>query len=397
MKRFIYLVAAFVAAIGQMNAQVITVDDVTIPQGEQQQIQVLYSLDKANAYVGYGFIFNLPDGITTVKDEDGYAVYQLDENNNKFNVTVSTTDGFGALPKNETVTLNGTEGVLLTLTLQADANLAVGSTHTVGVSSIMLTEKDGDNQISRPLSDITFTITIAEPTDKHINLDETSTTAPEAATGVDVRVKRTIIANQWSTICLPFAMTEAQVKEAFGNDVKLGDFNGYDVEDDGNTIRVKFNTATAIEANHPYIIKVSAAVSEFTVDGVDIDPQEAEINKGTSRKPKAFIGNYVAKTNVPNGCLVLSSNNFWYSVGTTKIKAFRAYFDFFDLLPDFEDNYAEAPMYISFDSNTTGIDATLGNSEIVNGEERYYDLNGQRVEKPKKGMYIINNKKVVVK
>ena len=31
--------------------------------------------------------------------------------------------------------------------------------------------------------------------------------------------------------------------------------------------------ATAIEANHPYVIKVTDDVDEFTVDGVTIVPQ----------------------------------------------------------------------------------------------------------------------------
>jgi hypothetical protein len=92
------------------------------------------------------------------------------------------------------------------------------------------------------------------------------------------------------------------------------------------------------------------------MDDVDIDPEEEPtINKGTNRKPKAFIGNYVAGTSIDNGCLFLNDNKFWYSVGTTKIKAFRAYFNFFDLLPDFEENYAEAPIFISFDNMATGI------------------------------------------
>ena len=47
-----------------------------------------------------------------------------------------------------------------------------------------------------------------------------------------VRVKRTINANEWSTICLPFAITAEQVKGVFGDDVQLGDFTGavYELE-----------------------------------------------------------------------------------------------------------------------------------------------------------------------
>ena len=188
------------------------------------------------------------------------------------------------------------------------------------------------------------------------------------------------------------------MKTAFGDEVQLGDFTGYDVKDEGETITVNFTdvTPTTIEANHPYIIKVSAPVTEFTVDGVDIDPQDAEINKGTSRKPKAFIGNYVAGTEVENGCLFLNNNKFWYSVGTTKIKAFRAYFNFFDLLPDFEENYAEAPA-ITFGFNNGGVTGIESISNGLSTSDSYYNLNGQRVETPRKGLYILNNKKVVVK
>ena len=84
-------------------------------------------------------------------------------------------------------------------------------------------------------------------------------------------------------------------------------------------------------------------------------------------------------------------------MGSTKIKAFRAYFNFDDLLPDFEDNYAAAPVAISFDDGFTGIDATLNGKRETTNDNVIYNLNGQRVETPKKGLYIINNKKVVVK
>ena len=48
-----------------------------------------------------------------------------------------------------------------------------------------------------------------------------------------------------------------------------------------------------------------------------------------------------------------------------------------------------------FDGETTGIDALLMNSEKVNSE--VYNLNGQRVMNPAKGLYIVNGKKVVIK
>ena len=409
MKKIYLCVAMLCSFIGQTNANVINVEDVTIPQGEQQEIKVLYSLDKADAYVGYAFKLIMPTGISTVKDSNGYPVYTLDENNTGFNLNVTSSDGFGALPKNASVAIDGTEGALLTLTLQADASLEVGTTHVVNISSIMLTEKAGDSQQSVYLEDVTFTVTIGEPTDKHIILDETSTTVPADAEGVDVRVLRTIKDGEWSTICLPFAMTEEQVKAAFGDDVQLGDFDGCDVTTDADDnivgLNVKFSDATSIEANHPYIIKVSTALTEFTVDGVDIvASEELSVDKDENRVKvgskwftfyNSFVGTYIANTVVPAKALFLSGNKFWYSAGSTKMKAFRAYFDFYDVLTEVEDAYSSRITFVFDDNTTTGISDTVAGQ--ASADDRYFDLQGRHVVNPSKGMYIKNGKKEIIK
>lgn len=219
-------------------------------------------------------------------------------------------------------------------------------------------------------------------------LDETSTTAPEAAAGVNVRVKRTIKADEWSTICLPFAMTTEQVKAAFGDDVRLGDFQG--CEENGEKVNVKFAEATAIEANHPYIIKVSTPVSEFTVDGVDISPEDEPMIKKDKYKSKynSFIGNYVNGTKVDDYGLYLMGGKFWYSKGNVNVKAFRGYFVFDTIDVD----YDTARMDITFD-DATGI-RNIGHAADA---EKYYDLSGRVVSKPGKGIYVRNGQKMVVK
>ena len=59
------------------------------------------------------------------------------------------------------------------------------------------------------------------------------------------------------------------------------------------------------------------------------------------------------------------------------------------------DVVSEARTFISLDGETTGIDAA-----IVNNDKQttgVYNLNGQRVAQPTKGLYIVNGKKVVIK
>ena len=58
-------------------------------------------------------------------------------------------------------------------------------------------------------------------------------------------------------------------------------------------------------------------------------------------------------------------------------------------------NAASAPSFLGFDGETTGINAVNGSEFKINGE--YFNLNGQRVAEPTKGLYIVNGKKVVIK
>ena len=205
-------------------------------------------------------------------------------------------------------------------------------------------------------------------------------------------------------------MTDAQVKTAFGDDVELGDFTGCESEEDANknivSLSVKFNAVTAIEANHPYIVKASKAVSEFAAENVTIDPEdnisvdmdEYVVGKGKNVQYyyNSFVGTYVANTEVPNLCLFLNDNKFWYSTGQTKMKGFRGYFDFYDVLTTVEDEYLAAKVYIDFGGETTHV-GTLQFKHNNNGA--VYSLDGKKVgddmKKLNRGVYIQNGKKVV--
>ncbi|MBR6456891.1 MAG: hypothetical protein IKS72_08230, partial [Prevotella sp.] len=238
-----------------------------------------------------------------------------------------------------------------------------------------------------------------------IVLDENSTTAPAAASGVNVRVLRTIKANEWGTICLPFAMTAEQVTAAFGPDVKLSDFTGYTATKaaNGNTIDITVNfspvTPLAVAANHPYIIKVSNGVTEFSVKDVNIVPAEPTINRGTEDEPKAIVGTYVADTTVPNLCLFLNGGNFYYSKGLTRMKGFRAYFDFYDVLTSVANSSnAGAKIGLNIEGETTSLNEELRmKSEESVGE--WYSIDGRKLngEPTRKGVYIRDGRKVVVK
>ena len=189
------------------------------------------------------------------------------------------------------------------------------------------------------------------------------------------------------------------MKAAFGDDVKLGDFTGcdvtYDDVDDEKvvSIKVNFEGKEEIVANYPYIIKVSSPVTSFNVDDVTIhETTDLTVKKNQSgRFYNKFIGTHAAMT-VPEDCLFLNGNKFWYSTGKTNMKAFRAYFDFYEIVDNANTN-------ISF-----GFDEADGINNVTVGQpaEGIYDIQGRKVhtdenkwDNLKKGVYIINGKKVV--
>lgn len=379
MKRIILSVMALLAISFQLSAQVLSVADVEAVPGET----VAFALDvdvEGGAYSGFQFQMKFPatgfttTGTTVSSAWDGgtFAVGDLD----------------GGIANGAALSLSDTpipDGNLEigTVRFTVGDNLAVGD-YKVTISNFDFL--DGTNYTHVP--DVSFYVHVV--TAHLVTLDETSVSEPGAAQGVNARVLRTINAGEWSTICLPFDMTESQVKAAFGSDVQLADFNDYEYDEERDALTVKFQLATAIEANHPYVIKVGSPVAEFTVEGVDIDPQEAVVDFDTSRRknqPRQFVGTYVANTLLEWGTLFLSGNQFWYSVGETKMKGYRAYFNFNDVLADFESNYASRISMSFFDEDVTGITEHCPDGL---SDDACYDLQGRRLQKPGKGLYIKN-------
>ena len=410
MKRIFILAMVLLGMASEAMADNVVVSDVAVPQGGQATFEIGFNFDSGKTYAGCQFDLVLPEGVSVQKDATGIPIVVAGSGLSNHSITPSTVssgDSRFVVVSFTKAPIVGTSGTVLSVTLNADAALEVGRSFEALVTNITFTTVDVEDT---PFDDIPFNITIGEPADTRTVLNETSTTTPEAATNVDVRVKRTIKANEWSTICLPFAMTAAQVKAAFGNDVELAHFTGYDATEDGDGnitgITVNFNDVTAIEANHPYIIKVLSAVSEFTVDGVDIEPEDEpciEYDNGLTGKKRVvystFTGTYVANKEVPKYGLFLMDNLFYYSAGDVEMKAFRAYFDFYDILTDVEDELSEAKIRMSF-NDASSIE---GIGQTNNLDSAVYDLSGRRLSVSSassvlpKGMYIMDGKKVIIK
>ena len=396
MKRFILVLSMFLAAKSMM-AEGLSVDAVALPQGLQTELTIRYQFDEADVYSGYQFTMILPEGVSLVSftEEDCYQEsHQVTHNY----VTETDEDNFACLSM-ASDPLTGTDGVLLKVVVESDGSAEVGDILHGTIQGIVFGTVKA---VSVPFSDVAFDIEITEPL---IVLDENSETLPLATGGeVSINVKRTIKAGEWSTICLPFSMTAEQTYEVFGEDVQLMTFGGYTTNDDLTSITISLGDSYLSEvgflANYPYIIKTTKEdITEFTVTST-IDPVGmggiAAVDNGKPGPAKKEIGWFYGTLNsgtiIPANGLFLNSNKFYYSSGKTPIVGFRGYFVLKDVLSSVGD--AASAITLRIGEETTSLEA-LQKGCVADG--KVYDLQGRMIENPGKGIYIKNNKKIIIK
>lgn len=374
MRQLLFSLFVLLAVCTKTAAQTISVDDVEARAGNTA-VSIALRVQGAEDMTSMHIEITDPSGLFAIQSASATPAW----------AALFSTGSAGMSAISTSVNAFSGDGIVASIELSVPADIAIG-TYPISITNARINGADIDGT--------TFNVTVTD----YITLDENSLVAPEAAEAVNVRMLRTINANSWSTICLPFEMTEAQTKEAFGSDVQLADFTGYETEEDDDEnivgITVNFDPVTAIEANHPYIIKVSSPVTEFSVEGVDIDPEEEPTKAAVKRTKKQWsemIGTYVAGTTIEEQMLFINGGKFWYSTGLTKMKAYRAYFDFYDVLTEVEE--ASVKVLFDIDDDETAID------EIINrksSNSKCFDLSGRKVVEPQQhGVYIINGKKTL--
>lgn len=229
--------------------------------------------------------------------------------------------------------------------------------------------------------------------DPVVILDEKSESYSTPSIGTtgsaEVHLKRTFSANSWNSLCVPFAISEAEVKAQFGNDAKVAAFTG------ATATTLQFSSCTDIEAGKPYLVYIpeGATQTEFTFKGVTaFASQPIDVEQHGSANEKTTFRGYFHKSTAPKGSYVLRKNLVYHLVSDMAIKGFRA---------ALIDGPATQRVFTqwSLDGTTTGI----GNID-ANVIQRFnvYNTNGQMVRHAATslddlphGVYIVNGKKVI--
>ncbi len=184
------------------------------------------------------------------------------------------------------------------------------------------------------------------------------------------------------TVCVPFALDNTQTAE-------LGTFYTLSAHSE-NTITMESVDAT--EANKAYMFK--PAKETFSAEMVDVK-KAAPVR--TTVSPLSFLGTYQQITGLNSTadfvyyCFMQTGEQAGKFVKITSdviVNPFRAYME----LPASES--LARVLDLDFGDGTTGINR-IDNVKLAN--DVYYDLQGRRVLYPKKGLYILNGKKVIIK
>ena len=145
-----------------------------------------------------------------------------------------------------------------------------------------------------------------------------------------------------------------------------------------NTNSIVLTEITSAPANTPVLLKAEEGYYELNdaASPADVGTNLLKVSDGTVKGNGkiyvlAKVGDNVRFYKLKNESLVPAGKAYLQVDGTN------------------------VPEFLDFEENTTGIDAVRGQKEEVRGE--FYNLAGQRVAQPTKGLYIVNGKKIVIK
>ncbi len=290
-----------------------------------------------------------------------------------------TGDGGGVVSSYKATVQKGEETAVLD-----EFELGENKTQTFVEKKVyFMTTSAGDYVLTLTnIGNIFFTdVSITKVADQKLTLP--SATPYAAGTYPAVTIDRTFSADNWNTLCVPFAFNKsafAQVKELSGITVT------------GDHISMTLSDASTIVAGKPYLVKASSNGASLTATDVEMPGASVQGSSATADGYTVnYVGTYdgVSLTSANSNAFVVSNNALYNVDSDVTVGAYRAYFTVSSGIGGVK--------ALSFNFNgETGINA-IDNGQFTTDNAPIFNLAGQRVQKAQKGIYIVNGKKVLVK
>lgn len=220
-----------------------------------------------------------------------------------------------------------------------------------------------------------------------------TTAASNGLTGC-IDFKRYLSASLWRAMSLPYNLDEEQTTKLFGKDAKITTLTSVVSDDQKKTLSISFGPVNSIEANNPYLVKVAADRQEFVLEGVSLDVDKftsTSVNiNGVSFVSTAPAEDGTDRTELPMNAYYLSNNVFYpHKNNKVTIKAGLCYM----VLGAEAAAKGYSLNFQNEDGSVTGIQEIPAARE--NKAMEIYTLQGVRVLRPGRGIYIVNGKKMV--
>ena len=260
---------------------------------------------------------------------------------------------------------------------------------TIGADGMATINKCGETTITASFAgNMTYakaSVTLKLTT--YITLDETKDNAISLQDNVNVLLKRTFTGGVWNTICLPFDLSDEEIKAAFGDDSSVAEFTSLD----NKTLNFTY-TNDGVKAGKPYLLWPANSVSTYTFKNVDIKAEQPEVvSQGYTKFQGIFSPKEITEGGTVKAAFFTIRNTFAEAiVSGSPLKAFRAYF----IVPMTTDVLS---MKVEIGKTPTGI-THIDNDNTDDANAPVYNLQGQRVNGNSltKGVYIKNGRKFVV-
>ena len=238
--------------------------------------------------------------------------------------------------------------------------------------------------------------TINEITLDETGEDNTNFSSITSATIIPtVNVKYTPVTG-WNSICMPFKLKD-NVEESiymstiFGSGWKAYGLSSYE---NGVITFSQRSGSNRMFENEPHLVYCvnpqTPPIEGFSFSNVEVI---YSASRRSTSQGATFQGTYapIAAGSMPVGSYGLTPSGQIRPAGSkSSLKGYRAYFTGVSA----PSGGSDVRLFILDGDETTDV----GLFKMVEGEEhRVFNLNGQEVQKAKKGLYIVNGKKIVIK
>ena len=226
--------------------------------------------------------------------------------------------------------------------------------------------------------------------------------------------QRSFLNKDWHALYVPFSLSYSDWAAHF-DVARINAFYQYDDDEDGVVDRQVLEAIMVHEGNgrlkpnHPYLIRAKVTGNyDIKVDASTTETEEINsVSCSTLEARYTFTGNYSNMTGLKSASIyrLMGGSLSIPNSDEEVLPPYRWYLTIDDLGNQLEAPAAKVRLRIINDDTETGLDDLMVDADEMVGHRLVYDMSGRRIHLAEdapistlpKGIYIINNKKCIVK